>query len=229
LRLDIQGSFNDAGAFDTHTASIDWGDGSSEELGSVTGAVSAGHVYMAAGEQTVAMAVTDDDGGVGAATMSINVLGASATAEMASATLEGILTGSHVHGAAAQFLEKALAKLEGNGHYTEPVGALDLLAGGQLHAALDKIRQATSYLLKAESVDSGLDLTMPKNLLAMTAKSLAVVQIHESASNPNLMAEAEKLLMEGNSLLAAGDQYGAIEKYEKALVLVLVFPDPIEL
>ena len=39
-----------------------------------------------------------------------------------------------------------------------------------------------------------------------------------------LIAEAEKLLAQGDALLAAGDYYGAVEKHEKALIMVQVFP-----
>jgi hypothetical protein len=60
----VSAAFIDAGVNDTHTASIDWGDGTSdagavsESLG--TGAVSASHVYTVAGVYAVTVTVTDN-------------------------------------------------------------------------------------------------------------------------------------------------------------------------
>lgn len=231
LRLDIQGAFTDAGTFDTHTAVVDWGDSYSSDVGSVVATISAGHIYMAAGERMITMAVTDDDGGVGMATTNVTVLDGAATTEISISSLKGILTGSHVGGAAAKALRKALAKLEGNGHHTEPSGALELLQYGHFSAALEKIRQAISCLNHAEELDSGLDLSEPKSLLAMTAKSVAMVEINRAATNPgvhpDLITEAEKLVAQGDKLLAVDDYYGAVGKYEKALIIIQLFPDPL--
>jgi hypothetical protein len=62
-------AFTDPGILDTHTGVFDWGDGTSspalvtESNGS--GSVSGGHAYTAVGVYTVALTVTDKDGGVG--------------------------------------------------------------------------------------------------------------------------------------------------------------------
>lgn len=81
-------TFNDKGTLDTHTASIDWGDGSPVESGLVaeapfgppgstsgaSGTVVAGtHVYADDGVYTVTVTVTDDDGGVGSDTTTVTV------------------------------------------------------------------------------------------------------------------------------------------------------------
>jgi len=60
---------------DTHTFSIDWGDGSAQENGAaVGGELSSGHRYATAGVYTVTIRVTDDDGGVGMASFQVTVL-----------------------------------------------------------------------------------------------------------------------------------------------------------
>ncbi len=67
--------FSDAGTNDTHTATIDWGDGStspgtvSETNGS--GTVHGAHTYATDGHYNVTVTVTDDDGGSAAATGSV--------------------------------------------------------------------------------------------------------------------------------------------------------------
>jgi len=70
--------FTDVGVLDTHTASINWGDGSSPQAGAVieaggNGSVNGSHSYAAAGSYTVTVTVTDDDGGIGSDTLTVIV------------------------------------------------------------------------------------------------------------------------------------------------------------
>ena len=65
--LAFTGTFTDPGAADTHTATVDWGDGTVEAL-DVTAAAGGGtlagrHTYAEAGRYAVAVTVADDDGG----------------------------------------------------------------------------------------------------------------------------------------------------------------------
>jgi hypothetical protein len=65
-------SFTDPGVLDTHSASWDWGDGTSS-VGTVTqgagsGTVSDNHTYSSAGIYTVTLTVTDNDGDSGTST-----------------------------------------------------------------------------------------------------------------------------------------------------------------
>jgi len=67
----ISAAIGDAGTNDTHTCSIDWGDGTV-----TTGTVSSGtctgsHAYAAIGTPTVTVTVTDDDGGIGTDTLAL--------------------------------------------------------------------------------------------------------------------------------------------------------------
>jgi uncharacterized repeat protein (TIGR01451 family) len=67
-------TFTDAGAPDTHTATIDWGDGTAVEPGTVgAGTVAGSHVYADDGAYTVTVTVTDDDGGSNADTLTVTV------------------------------------------------------------------------------------------------------------------------------------------------------------
>lgn len=75
----LGGSFTDPGWLDTHTASYDFGDGTSGAGVVVeenippdsTGTVSGGHTYFAAGEYTVTLTVADKDGGTGKDTLKV--------------------------------------------------------------------------------------------------------------------------------------------------------------
>lgn len=68
-------SFTDPGVSDTHTATIDWGDGA-VEAGTVdpaTRTVPGNHVYPEPGIYTVIVTVTDDDGATSSDTLAITV------------------------------------------------------------------------------------------------------------------------------------------------------------
>ena len=73
LAVTVTADFTDPGVLDTHTAVIDWGDGSSA-AGSVTevsgsGTASGTHTYAAPGVYTVTVTVTDKDGDSDAQTL----------------------------------------------------------------------------------------------------------------------------------------------------------------
>ena len=73
-------SYSDPGRLDTHTALIDWGDGSvitrslASPLSPLTGTITATHTYTATGLYLVTITVIDDDGGVGQDTMELNAI-----------------------------------------------------------------------------------------------------------------------------------------------------------
>ncbi|HCA86277.1 MAG TPA: hypothetical protein DEQ61_12725 [Streptomyces sp.] len=60
--VSLDAEYTDPGANDTHTASIDWADGSSTAPAATGGQVGDSHTYTAAGIYTVCLTVTDDDG-----------------------------------------------------------------------------------------------------------------------------------------------------------------------
>jgi ELWxxDGT repeat protein/VCBS repeat-containing protein len=78
--LQFGGGFRDQGLADTHTATIDWGDGTSTPAaiaaaGSGTWHISAAHAYAAGGVYQVMLTVTDDDGGAASAATSVRISG----------------------------------------------------------------------------------------------------------------------------------------------------------
>ncbi len=78
--VEITGSFTDVGTLDTHTAVIDWGDGTTsaavvdEDAGA--GSLSASHVYAAGGIYEIQVTLTDDDTGGDAAAAAAVISGA---------------------------------------------------------------------------------------------------------------------------------------------------------
>ncbi|MEU4390713.1 VWA domain-containing protein [Kribbella sp. NPDC023855] len=61
--VSFAGTFTDAGTLDTHSMSVNWGDGSTTPVPAVSSPVGATHQYTAAGIYDIAVTVTDDDGG----------------------------------------------------------------------------------------------------------------------------------------------------------------------
>jgi hypothetical protein len=85
--LVISRPFHDAGTLDTHTATVDWGDGSPVTNASViespygppgnaaglNGSIAASHAYSAIGPHTVTITVVDDNGGSDADSFAVTV------------------------------------------------------------------------------------------------------------------------------------------------------------
>lgn len=61
--VSFAGTFTDPGTLDTHSLSVNWGDGTTTPVPAVTSPVGATHQYTAAGIYDIAVTVTDDDGG----------------------------------------------------------------------------------------------------------------------------------------------------------------------
>jgi len=69
----VDATFTDADTLDAHTASVQWGDGSTSVATVSGGAVSGRHVYSAAGVYTVTVTVTDQWGHTGTGTTTVVV------------------------------------------------------------------------------------------------------------------------------------------------------------
>ena len=66
-------SFTDPAAADTHTALINWGDGNTQTVSPATSPFLLQHTYALAGTYNATVTVTDDDGGAGTTTATVTV------------------------------------------------------------------------------------------------------------------------------------------------------------
>jgi hypothetical protein len=225
LEVDLAGSFTDVGIVDTHTASLDWGDGEvytqadfdsfSDCLGWATGSLNARHIYDDPGVYTITLNVTDDDAGVGTTTAQIEVVDA---AGAIAAVVESLTPLSD-----DPKIQAAIDKLQGEQDGRASNGAIDKLEQGNPNAALEKIKQALGYLAAAEAADPSLDLTHDKGLLALAGKSVAVGAIAEAeavAFKPAdllKIQQAKDLVAQGDALLAAHNYVGSVDKDQQAV------------
>lgn len=223
LEIDLEGTFTDVGTLDTHTATLNWGDGYLQttfdwfvdSTGGIEGYVAADHIYVTAGSYSIGLEITDDDGGTGHAAVLIEVVDASGAVE-AVAELLAPLAGN-------PDIQMAIDKLIGNNDGLDFNGALDLLEKGNTNAALEMIKQALGYLEAAEATDPGLDLTYEKSLLALAAKSVALGAIAEAQTladgqkDFDKIAAAQSLVASGDGHLAILDYVAAVGEYQRAV------------
>lgn len=224
LEIDLEGSFTDVGAADTHTAEILWGDGGftdtdfdafSDCVGGTIGTVNDTHIYAITGIHTITLSVTDDDNGVGTTPHQIEVVDAAGAIVHVIESLTPLAYDPNIQAA----IDKLQGNLDGNAFN----GALDMLETGNLNAALEKIKQALGYLEAAETADTSLDLMYDKGLLALAGKSITVGAIAEKAAVAFKSNELEKiqratyLVTQGDALLAVQNYVGAMGEYQRAV------------
>lgn len=66
-------TYSDPGTLDTHTATVDWGNGTVEEFSVDSGTFSSTYAYVYKGDYTVTVTVTDDDGDAASDTFLVTV------------------------------------------------------------------------------------------------------------------------------------------------------------
>jgi hypothetical protein len=228
LKTSLSGSFTDVGTADTHTASINWGDGTIDSsmaqfsacTGGVTGQLGDFHIYTVPGQYTIQVSLTDDDSGVDTKTADITVVDAAG----ALASVIDMLMPLADH----PDIQAAIDWLQGEQDSLAASGALDMLDQDDPFAAIQMIKLAMISLEDAETADPQLNLSSIKGLLGLSAKSLAVETIGKAesvavkSSQLKKIDQAKDLVLDGDqALMAELDYVAAIADYQEAIRTVL--------
>jgi hypothetical protein len=231
----FSGSFTDAAVLDTHTASVDWGDGSANETfggGAVTSPRQAQHTYIAPGQYTVTFTVTDDDGESHAVTSEITVHDPAGSVQSLIDEIDTMIAAESDPTVSA-LLQQARDLLDGNNGGVENNGALDKIESGDPVAALGKIKAAIESLADAQAA-GGADTTALQRLLAVTARSIAQVQLDLAVASvgPSPTKGEKKQLNKIRALIADGvaqfsvaNYAAATDKFEDAVQLCVPLID----
>jgi hypothetical protein len=207
-------SFTDQGAADTHTAVLDWGDGTTDDpaalvepSGAAPGLVSGVHAFSEPGDHQVRVCVTDD-ADTGCAAADVTVLSPEAALEDAIDQLAAM--------DADPAVAAALADLDGTAN-SQP-GALERLEQGDLVAALTKIRRAIQDLEESDADTSDAVRTLVLLAESVARDQLAIVGSLGLTSRGDLrqLDRIERDVADGRALFVAGDNVGAVTAYRAA-------------
>lgn len=136
----VSATFTDPGTLDTHTATIDWDDGSLVQIVTVAQlAAGVDHVYGDNGVFSVLVTVTDDDGGSGDDTATVTVNNANPTADIDE-------TGTILINGVPTFLANVGDPLDFSGRSTDP-GSDDLDLGWDWDDGAPTPDVTTTYLV----------------------------------------------------------------------------------
>jgi hypothetical protein len=163
----VSATFRDPGKADHQTAQVNWGDGIVEHqaafssftdaFGGALGSLAHAHRYALGGQYTVALSVSDDDGGADDESTSVRVLTPEqALAEILELLEEAIAAATNPAVRAA--LEKARVALLGHGAASD--GALRMLAENRPDAAAGFVVQAIDWTQRARALGADVDLAI---------------------------------------------------------------------
>ena len=224
---DVAATFTDVGTLDTHTAVVDWGDGTSESVpvdeSGGAGRLGASHRYVWPGDYPVTVTVTDDDGLSGTATVALTVLGPQDLKRQAQDLLAPHAGASKHVSKAIDEIDRALASrlwtdaIHPDGHDGQQVFDQERHAADELASALDG-KPDKDRLTGAAADDAARAL----QLLARadwTAASVALVDTE--GLTPGVkevdreLASAQSSFAEGEAHEAAGEVRDAIQAYRE--------------
>ncbi|HEX8031889.1 MAG TPA: PKD domain-containing protein [Vicinamibacterales bacterium] len=166
------GTFKDAGALDTQTGSVAWGDSIisntfttfTDAFGGGEGHAEATHTYTAPGPYTVALRVRDDDGGVGVGYADVTVVTPADAVQAVVNLLDALIATAGEP--ARSYLLSARKALDGPNAAGQPSGALSKIKENQKAAALSQLANALSDLAKASGVDTAASVAILDEVVA---------------------------------------------------------------
>jgi hypothetical protein len=176
--ITVSANFTDPGKLDTQTASISWGDGTSDPhtafdafdqaFGDGTGSLSDSHVFTVPGTYAIDLIVTDDDQGVGGTAANVRVLTpAQAVGELV-AMIDVAIAAATNPQVIAQ-LQQARAALTGSNNSSQN-GALQMIQSGNNDAAIAFLQTCSTWLQRAGT--GGADVAVPIALVQQVAAAL---------------------------------------------------------
>ncbi|MDA1274163.1 MAG: hypothetical protein O2960_08935, partial [Verrucomicrobia bacterium] len=228
-RIFLTGSFRDPDQPDSHTAGVEWRDGTTTDVGAVAPgqSIDAEHVFVSPSTIgsgfDVQLTVTDGYNTDGSAQRTVRVVvPATGVSDLADG-LADLLNNGTLSPAAAQAVQDAIDQLIGNNGGSANNGATDQIDLGNFNAALVKIRAAIEALDAAKAADPSLDFTNEKRILALAGAAVAdqaVSNAKNIASTPkdsqNIDA-AKALVSQGRALIQSGNFLGSIDLFQDAL------------
>lgn len=219
-RVGLAASFTDVGLLDTHVASVDWGDGTIQDLGPKTGATGSSHVYAMPGDYTVTVTVTDDDLGSHSQTRDLVLVDAAGALEATAQALAELAADPALLG--HEQVGEAVDWLVGQNGGRAANGALDLVLKGKGVPALDKFAKSLEALADAQAAGAG-DLSEHESLITLAALSLATTAVDEAelvADRPNEVAKvalARDELDAGSAAMLAEQYPVAVDHLQQAV------------
>ena len=230
LAVDLEAAFTDVGTFDTHQASINWGDGTSG-AGTVTenggnGTLTARHTWTTVGTFTVGVTVTDDDTGVGTREATIAVTDAKGAVCALTQVVSTMLSTPRLHNSVVFGLTQLLGQIQGNIYDARAAnGACDLFAKNNYEAAVVKLQQAVQTI---ETLIAGGRLTPAQvNTLRQVEKRLVLaakwtaLTLSATTTDAQKLATVAALGQLADAALASGNYVTAIGKWLEAVRLLV--------
>jgi hypothetical protein len=231
LQISLSAQFTDAGRADTHTAMILWGDGteSAAVIDQATGTLTGSHVFHQTSASVsqpfhvIRVSVRDNDGAMGVATTNVLIVDSADGVEDAVIDLQPFANDASLPQDAQRAVQRAIDELQGSNGGQGSNGALDMFARDDGATALAKIGAALRQLQSARAAAPALNLTSLESLLALAAKAAAVDAVAHgevAATSPGhhrRLAEARRLLTEGDALLLAHNLADAVDRYRAAI------------
>jgi hypothetical protein len=229
--VQLAATFTDPGRADTQSASIAWGDGTtdttfrtfSDARNGATGQLRDAYAYAAPGTYNIVATITDDDRGATPAPFTVRVISIQHTIADVVQQIEVLLsTATDPRVVAA--LVNARNQLVGNHGGTPPTnGALDLLDANDPVGAITKLSAALAYLMTAESTGAG-DLRALTELLGLAAEGIATTAYYQATvaiPNPSrgqarTLSSIAELVAAGHALLASRQYTDACESFRQA-------------
>ncbi len=216
--ITLVASADDTGTLDSHTATVDWGDGGDhDDLGSLVGTGSAGHQFAAPGTYELVLTVVDDDTGRDSDTWSVEVVDAAGAIERIAAMLNTLAASGDWSPRARNEIDRAIGSAIGENGGAAHNGAIDALLRGNHQTALVKLDHVVDALADAEAADARLDATFVLRLVGLTAKAIAgdaVARAAAAADRPNELRRVE----EASASVLAGDGHLAAAAFDAAVL-----------